>query len=50
MTDVLKIHADDNVYVALSNLSAGKVLCGDTTVNLPQTVPQKHKFLEASDH
>jgi hypothetical protein len=47
MNDVLKIHADDNVYVALDDLSAGEVNCGDTTINLPQSVPQKHKFLEA---
>jgi altronate hydrolase len=47
MTDVLKIHADDNVYVPLSDFSAGEVNCGDSTVNLPQAVPQRHKFLEA---
>src|SRR3546814_7920925 len=47
MTDsrVLRIHANDNVLVALQDLKAGEhVVYGDTTYVLVDDVAAKHKF------
>ncbi|TDW97612.1 UxaA family hydrolase [Dinghuibacter silviterrae] len=42
---VLKVHHDDNVGVALANLSAGEnVELDGHTYRLPSAVPAKHKF------
>jgi len=43
----LKIHPDDNVLVALSDLRAGEsISVNGTTFSLPGEVPAKHKFAE----
>ena len=42
---VLKIHPDDNVLVALSNLKKGTNICFSNTIyKLNETVKSKHKF------
>lgn len=42
----LKIHPDDNVLVALTDLKAGEqVTYNGTSLSLPQDVPAKHKFV-----
>ena len=42
---VLKIHPDDNVLVALSNLKKGTNICFSNSVyKLNETVKSKHKF------
>jgi altronate hydrolase len=42
----LKIHPDDNVLVALSDLKAGeKILYNDSSIVLTDNVPAKHKFV-----
>lgn len=43
----LKIHPDDNVLVALSDLPAGeRISSNGSTFSLPGEVPAKHKFAE----
>lgn len=43
----LKIHPDDNVLVALSDLKAGqKIVYNGTTLSLLHDIPAKHKFVE----
>jgi altronate hydrolase len=43
---ILKIHPDDNVFVALTDLQAGEEFNVDqTTVTLKQNLPAKHKFV-----
>ncbi|HYG20060.1 MAG TPA: altronate dehydratase family protein [Ohtaekwangia sp.] len=43
----LKIHPADNVFVALSDLKAGeKISVSNTTLQLVDDVPAKHKFVE----
>lgn len=43
---ILKIHPDDNVLVALTDLSAGEQIDADGhPITLPQNVPAKHKFV-----
>lgn len=45
----IKIHAKDNVWVALSDLLAGEGLqIGDGTLILVENIPAKHKFYETS--
>ncbi|QHT70198.1 altronate dehydratase [Rhodocytophaga rosea] len=42
---VLKVHPDDNVIVALTDLSAGETITyGGETYVLTDNIPQKHKF------
>ena len=44
-TTFLKIHPDDNVIVALQNLSSGtSILLNEGPLTLPQDVKAKHKF------
>src|SRR5688572_8531870 len=41
----LKIHPDDNLEVALTDLQQGTVVkCSDQEITLIDTVPGKHKF------
>jgi altronate hydrolase len=43
---VTKVHPDDNVLVALSDLSEGEVVAyNGTTIQLPSRVPAKHKLV-----
>jgi altronate hydrolase len=43
---VTKVHPDDNVLVALTNLEEGeRVAYNGTEINLPSRVPAKHKFV-----
>jgi altronate hydrolase len=45
----IKIHAKDNVWVALSDLPAGENLqTGDSKLVLVEDIPAKHKFYEIS--
>lgn len=45
----IKIHAKDNVWVALTDLSAGENLqTGDGILRLVEDIPAKHKFYETS--
>ncbi|WP_299819692.1 altronate dehydratase family protein [uncultured Pontibacter sp.] len=44
---VLKIHQNDNVLVALTDLKAGETIeYNNTTINLAADVPAKHKFAQ----
>ena len=46
MNRILKVHPDDNVLVALSNLSAGEsVKYNGSDITLTDNVPAKHKFV-----
>ncbi len=46
-TRILKIHPDDNVLVALTDLKAGeKVSYNGTSFTLTENVPAKHKFVQ----
>jgi altronate hydrolase len=46
MQEVLQIHTDDNVLVALKNLQQGQtILFGNETYKLVTDIPAKHKFL-----
>jgi altronate hydrolase len=46
---VTKVHPDDNVLVALTNLEEGeRVAYNGTEINLPSRVPAKHKFVIAN--
>jgi altronate hydrolase len=46
-TKFLKIHPDDNVYVALTDLKAGENISQNgTSLTLPNDVQAKHKFVE----
>ncbi|MGV3657606.1 MAG: UxaA family hydrolase [Chitinophagaceae bacterium] len=50
-SSVTKIHSDDNVLVALSDLEEGaEVHYNGTTFYLPHRVPAKHKFVMAAMH
>lgn len=43
---ITKVHPDDNVLVALTNLEAGEVVrYNGTEYQLPERVPAKHKFV-----
>jgi altronate hydrolase len=44
---IVKIHPDDNVLVALSDLKAReKILYNNVTVTLKEDIQAKHKFVE----
>ena len=46
MNRILKVHPDDNVLVALSNLSAGEsVKHNGSDIILTDNIPAKHKFV-----
>ncbi len=48
---ILKIHAADNVWVALIDLKAGEAIsCNGASVILANDVPAKHKFTERELH
>ena len=54
MSNFLKIHPADNVFVALQDLPKGeRIEYGETSFNLADTIQAKHKFsgvkLEAGD-
>ncbi len=41
----LKIHPNDNVFVALSNLNMDdEIICGEEKIKLVNDIPAKHKF------
>jgi altronate hydrolase len=43
----IKIHPDDNVYVALTDLKAGeRIRANGSEIQLAQDVPAKHKFVD----
>jgi altronate hydrolase len=45
---VTKVHPDDNVLVALTNLEEGEIVSyNDSSFTLPSRVPAKHKFVTA---
>ena len=46
----LKIHPDDNVYVALTDLSKGETLTlpDNSSLQLVDDIPAKHKFTDRS--
>src|SRR5437868_3314890 len=51
MNRILKVHPDDNVLVALSNLSAGEsVKYNGTNIILADNIPAKHKFVVSDLH
>src|SRR5436190_1441663 len=46
MNRILKVHPDDNVLVALSNLSAGEsIKYNGSEIKLADNIPAKHKFV-----
>jgi altronate hydrolase len=51
MNRILKVHPNDNVLVALSNLSAGEsVKYNGTNIILADNIPAKHKFVVSDLH
>ena len=51
MNQILKVHPDDNVLVALSNLSAGEsIKYNGTNIKLADNIPAKHKFVIQDMH
>jgi len=51
MNRILKVHPDDNVLVALSNLSAGEsVKYNGSDITFTDNIPAKHKFVIKDMH
>jgi altronate hydrolase len=51
MNRILKVHPDDNVLVALSNLAAGELVkYNSSDITLADNVPAKHKFVVDDMH